>query len=980
MSFSLRYRSVLVAVSLAAALLVLSAPVMSRAQEASTTDPSADSTISPQADTTVQTDTLAPEISTGTITTNSSVTADSTTTDTSSTDAAAVEPAPADVPASSTITDTQTPAGTQPNAPVAPASAPVLTTDKPDYAPGETATVFGKFFAALQEVVLYITGTNTDGSVATSYSWDVNADEAGSFATQYTLPDTFVPNYLLAANSTTGELLAETSFTDSNPQTLAVAAPTSTTVLQGNTANYGTVTMTVGGNTSSCSVTLSVSGLPSGASAVFGTNPLVTTGSNVTTSFSITTLGTTPVGTTNFSITGVRGVGCQGSGSLTSNALKLVVTSPIIKTNPTLSVTNSPVTYNGSPQAATISPSTPGTVSNVKYNGSATVPTNAGTYAVTADFTPTDTTNYNSLTGASAGNFVINKAPAGCTISGYSGTYDGAAHGATGSCTGGSDLDLGSTFTDVPGGTAHWTFTGDSNHEDASGDVAITISQAASVTTVTCLAGPFVYTGSAQTPCSATVTGAGGLSLTPTPSYSNNTNAGTATASYTYAGDTNHTGSSDSKNFSIGKADASVVITPYAVTYDGFAHTAAVTSITGVNGETGATVGTADVSNTTHTDAGLYTTDSWSFTGTANYNDIGATTITDSIAKADSTTVVTFEAGPYVYRGTAFTATANVTGAGGLNQAVTPVTYTGDCTNVTSTDGCTASVTYAGDSNHNGSSDSKSITITRADPACSVTGYTVTYDGLPHTATGSCLGVLGENLTGLDLSGTTHTGALGSPFTDTWTFTDVTGNYNNDSDTVTDTINKADQTITFANPGNQIFGSTFTPTLSASSGLPVSLAPNNLNCTVTSGTVHVVGLVGTQCSLTASQAGDSNYNAAPDVTQTFTILPYGVNTLLPPITIVKKDFQKLSTIPVKFTIFNGSTPISWAHATLTINGTPAVSSGSSNVGNNFRYDTSGQLYIFNLSTKMGIFSKGNSYTLTISLDDGETITQVITIK
>jgi hypothetical protein len=41
----------------------------------------------------------------------------------------------------------------------------------------------------------------------------------------------------------------------------------------------------------------------------------------------------------------------------------------------------------------------------VKYNGSATVPTNAATYAVTADFVPTDTTNYNSLPALSAGDF-----------------------------------------------------------------------------------------------------------------------------------------------------------------------------------------------------------------------------------------------------------------------------------------------------------------------------------------------------------------------------------------------------------------------------------------------------------------------------------------------------------------------------------------------------------------------------------------------
>jgi uncharacterized repeat protein (TIGR01451 family) len=43
----------------------------------------------------------------------------------------------------------------------------------------------------------------------------------------------------------------------------------------------------------------------------------------------------------------------------------------------------------------------------VLYDGVATVPTDPNTYAVTADFVPTDTANYNSLTGASAGNFVI---------------------------------------------------------------------------------------------------------------------------------------------------------------------------------------------------------------------------------------------------------------------------------------------------------------------------------------------------------------------------------------------------------------------------------------------------------------------------------------------------------------------------------------------------------------------------------------------
>src|SRR5207244_6572766 len=61
-----------------------------------------------------------------------------------------------------------------------------------------------------------------------------------------------------------------------------------------------------------------------------------------------------------------------------------------------------------------------------------------------------------------------------------------------------------------------------------------------------------------------------------------------------------------------------------------------------------------------------------------------------AIDKAASTTVVSFEAGPYTYRGSAFTATVAVTGAGGLT--FTPASsYSGDCTNVTGPNGCTAS-------------------------------------------------------------------------------------------------------------------------------------------------------------------------------------------------------------------------------------------------------------------------------------------------
>ena len=92
------------------------------------------------------------------------------------------------------------------------------------------------------------------------------------------------------------------------------------------------------------------------------------------------------------------------------------------------------------------------------------------------------------------------------------------------------------------------------------------IAQAPSTTTVTCPPGPYVYTGLARTPCSATVTGVN-LSLTPTPSYINNTNAGQATASYNYPGLTNWLASNGLANFAISTAPLTIVASSGSVTY-----------------------------------------------------------------------------------------------------------------------------------------------------------------------------------------------------------------------------------------------------------------------------------------------------------------------------------------------------------------------------------------------------------------------------
>ncbi|MFC4815810.1 hypothetical protein, partial [Flavobacterium sp. GCM10023249] len=109
----------------------------------------------------------------------------------------------------------------------------------------------------------------------------------------------------------------------------------------------------------------------------------------------------------------------------------------------------------------------------------------------------------------------VNKADANITVNGYTGVYDAQAHGASGSATGVggvalTGLDLGASFTDVPGGTAHWTFS-NPNYEDESGDVSIMINKADANITVNGYTG--IYDAQAHG-ASGSATGVGGVVLT----------------------------------------------------------------------------------------------------------------------------------------------------------------------------------------------------------------------------------------------------------------------------------------------------------------------------------------------------------------------------------------------------------------------------------------------------------------------------------
>jgi len=157
----------------------------------------------------------------------------------------------------------------------------------------------------------------------------------------------------------------------------------------------------------------------------------------------------------------------------------------------------------------------------------------------------------------------------------YNGTFDAAAHTASGTATGVSAADLSSgltfasSYTDAPGGSTAWSFAGGTNYNDANGTADVNIAKATSTTDVTVSNATYDGTPHGGT---ANATGAGGLNEALTVMYAGvsptvyassataPTAAGTYTASASYSGDANHNGSSDSQNFTITPASTETTV------------------------------------------------------------------------------------------------------------------------------------------------------------------------------------------------------------------------------------------------------------------------------------------------------------------------------------------------------------------------------------------------------------------------------------
>jgi hypothetical protein len=509
-----------------------------------------------------------------------------------------------------------------------------------------------------------------------------------------------------------------------------------------------------------------------------------------------------------------------------------------------------------------------GNVTCTATNGAFDLAT-AGLRTVTATITISGSAagNYQLASSTATASATISKRAAVIMVPGYNVTFDGAEHTATGTATGVGGVNLsallhleGTTHTnagDYPEDV--WTFDGDANYNAATGFVANSISRASSMTTVTCSASE-TYTGSALTPCSVTVTGAGSLSLTPAPTYANNINVGTATASYTFGGDANHDGSTASSTFAITKAGSTTVVScPVSETYTSAAITACTATVTGA----GSLSESVAVTYTNNVNVGAATATA-TFGGDANHDGSTASS-TFAITKAGSTTTVSCPVSE-TYTGAAITAcTATVTGVGSLSESVA-VTYTNNVNVGTAT----ASATFGGDANHDGSTASSTFAITKAGSRTVVScPVSETYTGAAIqacTATVTGAGSLNESVA------VTYTNNVNAGTANASATFGGDANHETSTDSETFAITKAASTTVVTCPVSETYtGSAIqacTATVTGAGSLNESVAvtyANNIN-------------VGT-ANASATFGGDANHDGST-ASSTFAITKAGSTTVV----------------------------------------------------------------------------------------------------
>jgi len=280
------------------------------------------------------------------------------------------------------------------------------------------------------------------------------------------------------------------------------------------------------------------------------------------------------------------------------------------------------------------------------------------------------------------------------------------------------------------------------------------------------------------------------------------------------------------------------------------------------------------------------------FSGSTVFAASASDPVTETVGKEDQT--ITFAAPANVTYGDPDVALTPAPSASS-DLPVSVVSWTpGVCTvvagkvHVVHAGSCTLIASQAGDDSWSAAPDqSVSFTIGKAALTVTAPDASMSFGGAPPTvapsyagfASGDGAGVLDTAPTCMADPDTLVTSCSGGVDGD-YAFSYIDGHL---------TVNDGDQSIAFPAPSGVAYGDgDFASGASASSGLPVSVASSTPGvCTVVGGEVHVVHAG--SCTLIASQAGDDDWNAAPDVSASFMIGKAALMVTAPDASMVSGD-------------------------------------------------------------------------------------------
>ena len=800
-------------------------------------------------------------------------------------------------------------------------TAPWIQSDLADYAPGSTVHLYGGNWQPGETVTIF-----TNDTIGNSWSQTdtLTADDNGGISDDVTLPNYFVSNYDVTATGATSGT-ATTTFTDGNVSSLS-----------------GTVTDSGTGNP--------ISGATLTCGATSGCNATITT---------------TTDGSGNYTFAGAKKLSFAGNGPAT---LTLTVRMSGY-TDGTITLTNVSNGDSFTGKNIALAPSV--------QNQTITVTTHAPSSATYNSQFTVDAT-------ASSGLGVSYMSSGACTNSGATYTMTSG----TGTCRVKYDQAGNGSYNPAPQVTEDVTAV--------KADQVITLS---AVPDSKVYNGTFTPSAVADSGLGVTVSVSGVCSRdSGTGEVTMTSGTGTCTVAANQAGDGNYNAAPEkSKDVTAVKADQVITLSavPDSKVYNGtFTPSAVADSGLGVtvsvSGVCSRDSGTGEVTMTSGTGTCTVAANQ---AGDGNYNAAPEKSKDVTAVKADQVIRLSAVPDSKVYNGT-FTPSAVADSGLGVTVSVSGVcsrdSGTGEVTMTSGTGTCTVAANQAGDGNYNAAPEkSKDVTAVKADqvirlsavPDSKVYNGTFTPSAVADSGLGVTVSVSGVCSRDSGTGEVTMTSGTGTCTVAANQAGD--GNYNAAPEKSKDvTAVKADQAINFTStaPPSAILGSTYEPTATGGgSGNPVTFAVSG-GCTY-DGATRLVTMTSVlmSCVVKADQAGNDDYAAATEATQTINVIYSWTGFFQPlnPSPDTCNSVKAGSAVPVKFSLggYQGMNVIKSGYPQVAagscsgpldpIDGIETVTAGNSSLS----YDATTDQYVY-------VWKTDKTWTgakrLTIVLADGTT--------